>query len=48
MRLIEKICPVCGNTFEVDEKLADKKLYCTLKCCLQADGDRPEKVEVKG
>ncbi|WP_462273667.1 hypothetical protein [Methanohalophilus sp.] len=44
MRLMEKICPVCRNTFEVDEKLADRKLYCTLKCCLQADGDRSERI----
>jgi hypothetical protein len=47
MTLIEKTCPVCGNTFEVEEKLADRELCCTVRCCLQADGDRPERIELK-
>ncbi|SDW14760.1 hypothetical protein [Methanohalophilus halophilus] len=46
MSLIEKICPVCGNKFEVEERLADRELYCTLGCCLQADGERSEKIAV--
>ncbi|WP_172632558.1 hypothetical protein [Methanohalophilus mahii] len=44
MTLIEKECPLCGNTFEVEERLADKELYCTLGCCLKADGNRPERL----
>ena len=47
MRLFEKICPVCGNTFEVKEKLADRELYCTLKCCLKVGEEQPEKVALK-
>ncbi|WP_167879412.1 hypothetical protein [Methanococcoides sp. NM1] len=41
MKYVEKTCPVCKNKFVVDKKVADREMYCTLRCCSKAMGDNP-------
>lgn len=42
MRYVEKACLVCGNKFVVNERVADRELFCTLGCCSQAMADQLE------
>lgn len=44
MKYVEKICPACGDKFIVNEKVADRELFCTLGCYSKIMGNEPEGV----
>lgn len=38
MEYVNKICPICGRGFVVQEKVEKKAIYCTLECLLTDQG----------